>query len=140
MVDKYQSIYTDSLGRDPSQETGGVPDSDATRQASITSSLKKRVSIEGLRSGPILQVGGEFLFEEGSLVWCHRMTGMRTQATVKTLRRVLDIQEEDDSVEQAHEPKQTGQRTGRAHFGKSQPRNPENARPKAGKLAEIQCF
>lgn len=58
-------------------------------------SLRKRLSMDGLRGGPTMQVGGEFLFESGQLIWCHRMTNVRGHAEMKTLRRVLDMDEVD---------------------------------------------
>lgn len=36
--------------------------------------LRKR---DMLRGGNLLQIGGEFLFENGSVIWCHRMRHMR---------------------------------------------------------------
>ncbi|EME80515.1 uncharacterized protein MYCFIDRAFT_156246 [Pseudocercospora fijiensis CIRAD86] len=44
-----------------------------------------------LRGGQPLQVGGEFLFEEGQIVWCHRMKNMRDHAEVKVIRRLLEL-------------------------------------------------
>lgn len=43
------------------------------------------------RSGNWLQVGGEFLFEDGQVVWCHRMKSYRDHAEIDTLKRVLQI-------------------------------------------------
>lgn len=62
-----------------------------TKQRSTAShALRKRISKDGLRGGPFLQVGGEFLFEQGELVWCHRMRSSRGHTSPKTLRDVLD--------------------------------------------------
>ena len=38
------------------------------------SPLRKR---DLLRGGNMLQVGGEFLFENGKIIWCHRMRDVR---------------------------------------------------------------
>lgn len=54
----------------------------------------KRISLDGMRGGPKLQVGGEFLFEDGELLWCHRMKNVRDHAEMRTLRRVLDMDDE----------------------------------------------
>ncbi|KAF7192149.1 Peroxiredoxin-like 2C [Pseudocercospora fuligena] len=47
-----------------------------------------------LRGGQPLQVGGEFLFEEGQVVWCHRMKNMRGHAEVKVIRRLLELDDD----------------------------------------------
>ena len=80
-------------------------------------SLRKRLSMDGLRGGPSLQVGGEFLFESGQLIWCHRMTNVRGHAEMKTLRRVLDMDEVDhapgtkaEAGKQCHSPFNEGLR------------------------------
>lgn len=45
------------------------------------------------KSGNWLQIGGEFLFQDGQCVWCHRMKNYRNHAEIQTLRRILDIEE-----------------------------------------------
>ena len=48
--------------------------------------------------GPMSQIGGEFLFEEGEPIWCHRMTTMRNHAEMTTLRKVLEIEDDDVAI------------------------------------------
>lgn len=51
-------------------------------------SIRKRDVIKG---GNIFQIGGEFLFEEGEVVWCHRMRNYRNHAEVSVIRKVLEL-------------------------------------------------
>lgn len=51
-------------------------------------SIRKRDVIKG---GNIFQIGGEFLFDEGEVVWCHRMKNYRNHAEVDVIRRVLEL-------------------------------------------------
>lgn len=44
-----------------------------------------------VKGGNIFQVGGEFLFEGGQVVWCHRMKHWRGHAEVGVLRKLLDM-------------------------------------------------
>lgn len=44
-----------------------------------------------LKGGDIYQVGGEFLFEDGKVTWCHRMRNTRDHAEVSELRAVLGL-------------------------------------------------
>lgn len=46
-----------------------------------------------LRGGNPMQIGGEFLFEEGEVVWCHRMRNYRNHAEVAVIRKVLELDE-----------------------------------------------
>jgi len=48
-----------------------------------------------------MQLGGEFLFEDGQAVWCHRMHTVRDHAEMDVIRRVLDMDEEVPVVEDA---------------------------------------
>ncbi|KAF1824444.1 uncharacterized protein K489DRAFT_315858 [Dissoconium aciculare CBS 342.82] len=43
------------------------------------------------RGGNPMQVGGEFLFEDGQVLWCHRMKHYRNHAEVPVLRKLLDL-------------------------------------------------
>jgi len=57
--------------------------------------LKEIFSTKGrkkFRGGHLLQVGGEFLFQDGEVHWCHRMRNMRGHAEVDVIRRVLQIE------------------------------------------------
>src|SRR5205809_3267429 len=59
--------------------------------------------VQGLRSGTgamkggdIRQVGGEFMFDEGKVAWCHRMKNTRDHSEIPELRRVLGLRTESD--------------------------------------------
>ncbi|EKG13833.1 hypothetical protein MPH_09015 [Macrophomina phaseolina MS6] len=55
----------------------------------------KRQGVRGaMKSGNWLQIGGEFLFEDGEVVWCHRMRNYRDHTEVATLRKVLEIDDD----------------------------------------------
>ncbi|KAF1984939.1 hypothetical protein K402DRAFT_413623 [Aulographum hederae CBS 113979] len=45
------------------------------------------------RGGNPLQIGGEWLFEDGQVIWCHRMKNMRGHAEISEVRKVLGIDE-----------------------------------------------
>jgi hypothetical protein len=51
-------------------------------------SIRKRDVVKG---GNVFQIGGEFLFEEGEVVWCHRMKNYRNHAEVSVIRRMLEL-------------------------------------------------
>ena len=44
-----------------------------------------------LRGGDFSQVGGEFMFEEGKVTWCHRMKNTRDHAEIPVLRTQLRL-------------------------------------------------
>ncbi|KAK5128639.1 hypothetical protein LTR08_003948 [Meristemomyces frigidus] len=46
-----------------------------------------------IRGGNPMQIGGEFLFDEGEVVWCHRMRNYRNHAEVGVLRKLLELDE-----------------------------------------------
>ncbi|CAK1356545.1 hypothetical protein CB0940_12151 [Cercospora beticola] len=46
-----------------------------------------------IRGGNPFQIGGEFLFEDGQAIWCHRMKNYRNHAEVKVLRKLLELDE-----------------------------------------------
>lgn len=56
--------------------------------------ISKSRGRDGLRGGNWLQIGGEFLFENGDVAWCHRMRHYRDHTEVDTLRRLLDIDDD----------------------------------------------
>lgn len=43
------------------------------------------------KGGNIWQLGGEFLMEQGQVVWCHRMRHFRNHAEVPVLRKLLEL-------------------------------------------------
>ncbi|KAH0545118.1 hypothetical protein FGG08_000730 [Glutinoglossum americanum] len=62
-----------------------------------------RSMVQGVRSGAgatkggdIKQVGGEFMFDEGKVVWCHRMKNTRDHSEIPELRGVLGLNSEPD--------------------------------------------
>jgi hypothetical protein len=65
---------------------------DAMNAASLNGddklAIRKRDVVKG---GNIFQIGGEFLFEEGEVVWCHRMKNYRNHAEVSVIRRMLEL-------------------------------------------------
>ena len=66
------------------------------QHTTIQKSLKEPDGIKKrdiLRGGNPMQIGGEFLFDEGSVVWCHRMRNYRNHAEIGVLRRLLEIDE-----------------------------------------------
>ena len=50
--------------------------------------------LKAFKGGDYWQVGGEFLFENGEAVWCHRMTNTRDHAEVPELRKQLGLDDE----------------------------------------------
>lgn len=46
-----------------------------------------------IRGGNPMQIGGEFLFDMGEVVWCHRMRNYRNHAEVAVLRKLLELDE-----------------------------------------------
>lgn len=56
--------------------------------------LEELAKVKGkkkFRGGNLLQIGGEFLFEDGEVVWCHRMRNYRGHAEMDVIRRVLHV-------------------------------------------------
>ncbi|KAI9866115.1 MAG: hypothetical protein M1813_001676 [Trichoglossum hirsutum] len=45
----------------------------------------------GFKGGDIKQVGGEFMFDDGKVAWCHRMKNTRDHSEIPELRRVLGL-------------------------------------------------
>ena len=44
-----------------------------------------------MKGGDFYQVGGEFVFEDGRVTWCHRMRNTRDHAEVPEIRTVLGL-------------------------------------------------
>lgn len=71
----------------------------AGQATTIRKSLKDADGIRKrdiFRGGNPMQIGGEFLFDQGEVVWCHRMQHYRNHAEVSVVRKVLDIDPTDD--------------------------------------------
>ncbi|TKA63290.1 hypothetical protein B0A49_11103 [Cryomyces minteri] len=67
---------------------------DTTLPGWLAGQLKQMAKTDGrkkFRGGNWLQIGGEFLFQDGEVVWCHRMRNYRGHAEISQLRRVLEI-------------------------------------------------
>ena len=45
------------------------------------------------KSGNWMQSGGEFLFQDGQAIWCHRMKNYRNHAEIGMIKRVLEIED-----------------------------------------------
>ncbi|KAI9823773.1 MAG: hypothetical protein M1832_002330 [Thelocarpon impressellum] len=90
-ADPSRKLY-DLLGMTQTLNLGPKPD--YIRRSFIGGTVAS--VIQTLRSGPdafkggdLRQVGGEFMFDEGKVVWCHRMRNTRDHAEIPELRRVL---------------------------------------------------
>ncbi|CAK4034414.1 Hypothetical predicted protein [Lecanosticta acicola] len=44
-----------------------------------------------LKGGNLFQIGGEFMFDDGQVVWCHRMKNYRNHTDTKLLRKILGL-------------------------------------------------
>ena len=65
--------------------------------ASEARAERKRLARRNMwKGGNMLQIGGEFLFRDGEVEWCHRMKNYRGHADIQVLRRVLEIDDDDD--------------------------------------------
>jgi len=56
-----------------------------------TAGQMKVKGLKKFRGGNVFQIGGEFLFQDGQIAWCHRMRNFRNHAEVDTIKRVLEI-------------------------------------------------
>ena len=55
-----------------------------------------RAGTGALKGGDIKQVGGELLFEDGKLVWSHRMKNTQDHTEVPEIRKVIRLDKESD--------------------------------------------
>ena len=46
------------------------------------------------RGGHMLWVGGEFLFRDSEVVWCHRMKTYRGHAEIDVVKKILEVEED----------------------------------------------
>lgn len=66
-----------------------------------------------LRGGDFRQVGGEFLFENGKVTWCHRMRNTRDHAEIPDLRKHLGLDGEEKPVKKRWSTAALGKGLGR---------------------------
>lgn len=57
--------------------------------ASLVQSLRSGLKV--FSGGAYSQLGGEMLFEDGEVVWCHRMRNTRDHTEVPILKKVLEM-------------------------------------------------
>lgn len=67
--------------------------------------LELRAGRRMLSGGDYRQVGGEFLFEGGKVVWCHRMRNTRDHAEMDVVKRQLGLDGDRDQEEKAPQRK-----------------------------------
>lgn len=58
---------------------------------SIGQGLSRVSKGEALKGGPFDQVGGEFLFEDGRVTWCHRMRNTEDHTALAKIKQLLGI-------------------------------------------------
>lgn len=96
-----------------------------------------------MKGGDFYQVGGEFLFENERVTWCHRMKNTRDHAEIPEMRKVLGL----DGVEVAPRRKRWSTGVGRTlsekrqSWSRSRSRRSKGSRPASvvmGKATEEQ--
>jgi hypothetical protein len=75
-----------------------------------------------LAAGNLLQVGGEFLFEDGEPAWCRRMQTYRDHTEMRVLRHILEM---DDEVPVVQEATAVSMRPQTSQTTQSEPRRQE---------------
>ena len=65
-----------------------------TLKSTIQSIMSGRKMLSG---GDYSQVGGEFLFHDGKVTWCHRMRNTRDHAEIPEIRKQLGVDAADES-------------------------------------------
>ena len=53
--------------------------------------VSKTRGMKRFKGGNLFQIGGEFLFEDGNIAWCHRMKNYRNHVEIDVLKRILEI-------------------------------------------------
>ncbi|KAF2502406.1 hypothetical protein BU16DRAFT_7415 [Lophium mytilinum] len=121
LYDTLGMTRTLDLGKKPQYTTAGLF---ATTVQSIMQGLRSGRQV--MNGGDYKQVGGEFLFENGEVIWCHRMRNTRDHAEVPELRKLLGLDDTKPPMRKrwSHGIKGVGRRSG--SWG----------RPKDGKLEE----
>jgi hypothetical protein len=105
LYDALGMTRTLELGKKPEYANAGLL---ATTVHSVVQILKS--GRQGMKGGDYKQVGGEFLFENGEVIWCHRMRNTRDHAEVPDLRRLLGLDDTKPPMRQrwSHGIKGTG--------------------------------
>lgn len=80
--------WTLDIGKRPDYMKDISPPAWLAGQIVQVSKVKGRNKFKG---GNLLQVGGEFLFSDEEVIWCHRMKDYRNHTEMDVLRRVLEI-------------------------------------------------
>ena len=80
--------------------------------SSFLQSIKAGTNI--FNGGDYWQVGGEFLFEDGQVKWCHRMKNTRDHAEVTELRQRLGLDDERPPVRKRWSTSLTNSSLGRS--------------------------
>lgn len=103
-ADPSKQLY-DYLGMTRTLDMGKKPDY-------ISSSFTKNVlqsmgqvvtsGNNAFKGGDLKQVGGEFLFEDGKVIWCHRMRHTRDHSEIPRLREVCGLPEEPTLARKSH--------------------------------------
>ncbi len=102
-----------------------------------------RAGRDMMKGGDFYQVGGEFMFEDDRVTWCHRMRNTRDHAEIPETRKVLGL----DGVEEAPRRKRWSTGLGRTlserrqSWSRSRSRQNKGSRPASvvmGKVTEEQ--
>lgn len=85
LYEAFGMVSTAALGPKPQYQ------SDVSFTEIFVKSFKQAASagVGAFRSGNYSQVGGEFLFQNGTIVWCHRMRSTRDHTEIDNLCLLL---------------------------------------------------
>ena len=92
-ADRTRKIY-ETLDMTSTLELGPKPDYQSNKMINIVGSSLVQVLSSGsglFKGGSYVQVGGELLFQDGELVWCHRMRTTRDHTEIEDLRKILGL-------------------------------------------------
>jgi len=109
LYDTLGMTRTLDLGKKPEYTNAGLF---ATTVQSIVQGLKSGRQV--MNGGDYKQVGGEFLFENGQVIWCHRMRNTRDHAEIPELRKLLGLDDTKPPMRKrwSHGIKGVGRRSG----------------------------
>lgn len=92
-ADHTRKLY-DTLGMTSTLDLGAKPDYQSGAMVGIVgASLLNVLSspLAAMKGGSYSQVGGELLFQDGKVVWCHRMRTTRDHTEIEDLRKILGL-------------------------------------------------